>query len=262
MQPEASPRPAAAIETRGLTKIYASGSQRVEALRGLDLRCEQGEVFGLLGANGAGKTTTLRILSTILAPTGGTALVDGVDVAADPLEVRRRIGFLSGSTGLYPRLTVSETLEYFGRLHGFEPDRLTARVSELLGTFDLEALSNRRCNALSTGQKQRVSIARAVLHEPPVLILDEPTTGLDVLAAGTMIDFIESRREAGTCVLFSTHVLSEAERLCDRIGVIHGGRLLDVGRFDELAERTGERWLEDIFRSLVGACEDGRERAG
>ena len=251
MRPESDPP---AIETRGLTKVYATPQEgTVEALRGLDLCCERGEIFGLLGANGAGKTTTLRILATILSPTSGSASVDGVDVASDPLEVRRRIGFLSGSTGLYPRLSVRETLDYFGRLHGLAAGRLDQRVDELLGVFDLRELAHRRCGALSTGQKQRVSIARAVLHDPPVLILDEPTTGLDVLAAGAMIDFVESRRAAGCCVLFSTHVLSEAERLCDRIGVIHGGRLLDCGTYEELAERTGERWLEDIFRTLVGA---------
>lgn len=247
-----------AIEARDLVKVYATPQRgTVEALRGLDLECRPGEIYGLLGANGAGKTTTLRILSTILAPTSGTALVAGVDVAEDPLEVRRRIGFLSASTGLYQRLTVRETLEYFGRLHGLDRATLEGRVAELLEVFDLGPLADRRCAALSTGQKQKVSIARAVLHDPPVLILDEPTTGLDVLAAGAMIDFIESRRRAGTCVLFSTHVLSEAERLCDRIGVIHGGRLLAAGTFDELAESTGQRWLEDIFRTLVSTGTDG-----
>jgi sodium transport system ATP-binding protein len=247
-----------AIETRGLTKVYGTPQRgTVEALRGLDLECRAGEVYGLLGANGAGKTTTLRILSTILAPTSGTARVAGVDVAEDPLEVRRRIGFLSASTGLYDRLTARETLEYFGSLHGLEPERLERRVAELIEIFDLGQVADRRCAALSTGQRQRVSIARAVLHEPPVLILDEPTTGLDVLAAGAMIDFIESRRNAGTCILFSTHVLSEAERLCDRIGVIHDGRLMASGTFEELAAATGRRWLEDIFRALVGTRTDG-----
>jgi len=170
--------------------------------------------------------------------------------------VRRRIGFLSASTGLYDRLTARETLEYFGSLHGLEPEHLERRVAELIEIFDLGQVADRRCAALSTGQRQRVSIARAVLHEPPVLILDEPTTGLDVLAAGAMIDFIESRRSAGTCILFSTHVLSEAERLCDRIGVIHGGRLMASGSFEELAESTGQRWLEDIFRALVSTETD------
>ena len=252
MGPEPSSTPA--IEARGLTKVYpVPGREPVQALVGLDLACRRGEVFGLLGANGAGKTTALRIFATIQRPTAGSARVDGIDVTEDPLGVRRRIGYLSSATGLYPRLSVRETLDYFGRLHGMPPDRLEQRIAELVAAFELGPVADRRCEALSTGQRQRVSIARAVLHDPPVLILDEPTTGLDVLAAGAMIDFIESRRAAGTSVLFSTHVLSEAERLCDRIGVIHGGRLFDVGTFAELQERTGERWLEDVFRSLVGA---------
>jgi len=241
-----------AIRTRGLAKVYSDKKRgTVEALRGLDLDCRRGEIFGLLGPNGAGKTTTLRILATILAPTAGAAWVDGVDVARDPLEARRRLGFLSGSTGLYPRLTGRETLRYFGRMHGLEGDTLEARIEELVSAFDMAEFADGRCAGLSTGQKQRVSIARAVLHDPAVLILDEPTTGLDVLASSAMIDFIESRRAAGTCVLFSTHILSEAERLCDRIGVIDHGRLLAAGTYDELAARTGQEWLEDIFRALV-----------
>jgi sodium transport system ATP-binding protein len=245
----------AAIQTRGLAKVYVDKQRgTVEALRGLDLDCHRGEIFGLLGPNGAGKTTTLRILATILAPTAGTARIAGVDVAADPLEARRRLGFLSGSTGLYPRLTGRETLRYFGRLHGIEGEELEQRIEQLIGAFDMGAFAEGRCGALSTGQKQRISIARAVLHDPPVLILDEPTTGLDILASSAMIDFIEARRAAGTCVLFSTHILSEAERLCDRIGVIHHGRLLAAGSYEELAARTGCEWLEDIFRALVRAA--------
>jgi len=247
-----APTPEAAIRTRGLSKVYSDAKRgTVEALRGLDLECRRGEIFGLLGPNGAGKTTTLRILATILAPTAGEAWIDGVDVAREPLEVRRRLGFLSGSTGLYQRLTGRETLRYFGRMHGLEGEALEARIEELVAAFDMGEFADGRCGGLSTGQKQRISIARAVLHDPAVLILDEPTTGLDVLASSAMIDFIESRRAAGTCVLFSTHILSEAERLCDRIGVIDHGRLLASGSYDELAARTGQEWLEDIFRALV-----------
>jgi sodium transport system ATP-binding protein len=148
-------------------------------------------------------------------------------------------------------LTAREILEYFGRLHGLDEAQLQARVEELLDTFTIRPFADGRCESLSTGQRQRVSIARAVLHDPPVLILDEPTTGLDILAASDMIDFIQSRKEAGTCVLFSTHILSEAERLCDRIGVIDQGRLLAVGSLEELRAQTGKEWLEDVFRALV-----------
>jgi len=244
-----------AIEARGLTKSYVDPKRgRVEALRGLDLACKQGEIYGLLGPNGAGKTTTLRILATILAPTSGTARVAGIDVALDPLEARRRIGFLSGTTGLYPRLTPRETLRYFGKLHGIEGSILEPRIESLLDTFGIREYADGRCEALSTGQKQKVSIARAVLHDPPVLILDEPTTGLDILASGAMIEFIETRRAEGTCVLFSTHVLSEAERLCDRIGVIDRGQLLASGTLDELSALTGKEWLDDIFRALDSAA--------
>jgi sodium transport system ATP-binding protein len=252
------PAGAPAIETRGLSKSYQDPRRgRVDALKGLDLEVRAGEVYGLLGPNGAGKTTTLRILATLLAPSSGSARVAGVDVAEDPLEVRRRIGYLSSSTGLYGRLSPRELLRYFGRLHGLAEQALEARIEELVGVFSMQEFADGRCEGLSTGQRQRVSIARAVLHDPPVLILDEPTTGLDVLAAGAMIDFVESCHRSGTAVLFSTHVLAEAERLCDRIGVIFGGELLAVGTLEQLRERTGERWLEDVFRALVRRAGSG-----
>jgi sodium transport system ATP-binding protein len=252
-----TPTPAAgtqkvAVVTRALAKSYAHPSEgEVRALCGLDLECRYGEIFGLLGPNGAGKSTTLRILATTLRPSSGTAHVDGIEVQEDPDEVRRRIGFLSATTGLYPRLDARETLRYFGTLHGLSKERLEERIEELIETFSMGAFATQRCEQLSSGQKQRVNIARAVLHDPDVLILDEPTTGLDILGTSEMIDFIQSRRDGRRCVLFSTHVLSEAERLCDRIGIIYGGNLLGVGTLDELREATGERWLEDIFRAFV-----------
>jgi len=241
-----------AIETSGLEKTYHDPSRGdVRAVRGIDFRARYGEIHGLLGPNGAGKTTTLRMLATILAPTRGTARVAGADVATEPLEVRRRIGFLSASTGLYPRLTGREILRYFGQLHGLEPAALDARIEELVAAFELSGFCDQRAESLSSGQRQRVNIARAVLHDPPVLILDEPTTGLDILATSDMIEFVASRRSAGRCVLFSTHILSEAERLCDRIGVIHHGRVLADDTLDGLRERTGREHLDEVFRALV-----------
>jgi len=243
---------ALAIETRDLRKVFRDPERGdVEALAGVDLACRYGEIYGLLGPNGAGKTTTLRILATILAPSSGSALLDGVDVAADPLEVRRRLGFLSASTGLYARLTPRETLRYFGAMHGLAAGVMEARIDELISTFEITPFADQRCEGLSSGQRQRVSIARAVLHDPAVLILDEPTTGLDILGTSDMIDFIAERRSAGRSILFSTHILSEAERLCDRIGVIHRGRLLAAGTLAELRARTGREYLDEVFRALV-----------
>jgi sodium transport system ATP-binding protein len=242
----------ASIRVDGLVKVFADRARgEVRAVDGLTFACGAGEVFGLLGPNGAGKTTTLRILSTVLAPSAGTAVVAGHDCAGEPLAVRRSIGFLSSSTGLYPRLTARETLAFFARLHHLPEEEIEGRVARLLERFELADFADRRCEKLSTGQRQRVSIARAVVHEPPVLILDEPTTGLDILGASSMIEFIAAKRAEGRCVLFSTHVMAEAEKLCDRIGILHRGRLLAVGTLEELRTRTGERYLEDIFRALV-----------
>ncbi|MCB9906618.1 MAG: ATP-binding cassette domain-containing protein [Planctomycetes bacterium] len=256
MQSPESPTASLAIEAQGLIKTFHDPERgEVRAVRGLDLECRYGEIFGLLGPNGAGKTTTLRMLAGILVPSGGHAHIAGIDATADPMGVRQRIGFLSGSTGLYPRLTARETLRYFGELHGIPKPALEARIEELVETFQLQEFADGRCEGLSTGQRQRVSIARAVVHDPDVLILDEPTTGLDIMAASDMIDFIEARRSAGRCVLFSTHILSEAERLCDRIGVVHHGRTLAVGTLAELRAETGAEWLGDVFKVLVRRAE-------
>ncbi|MEZ6006061.1 MAG: ATP-binding cassette domain-containing protein [Planctomycetota bacterium] len=250
MQTPENPGPA--IEATGLFKTFHSRERGVvNAVQGLDLTCHYGEIFGLLGPNGAGKTTTLRMLAGILVPSAGVARIAGVDAGIDPIAVRQRIGFLSGSTGLYPRLTAVETLRYFGKLHGLQGAALEQRIEELVATFRLHEFASGRCEGLSTGQRQRVSIARAVVHDPDVLILDEPTTGLDILAASDMIDFIESRRSAGRCVLFSTHILSEAERLCDRIGIVYHGRTLAAGTLDELRAESGAQFLEQIFKVFV-----------
>ncbi len=244
------------IEARGLTKVFQDARRgEVRAVDDVSFTCFAGEIFGMLGPNGAGKTTTLRMLSTVLRPTSGTASVAGHDVVSDPLDVRRTIGFLSGSTGLYGRLTARETLEYFGRLHGLAGERLNARVDELLALFDIDEFADMRCEKLSTGMKQKVSIARSIVHDPPVVIFDEPTLGLDILIASTMLQFIERCREVGKCIIFSTHIMSEVERLCDRVAVIHKGRLRAVGSIDELRDATGERFLEDVFLRLIEAPE-------
>jgi sodium transport system ATP-binding protein len=242
--------PVAAVSVDSLVKSFGS----TRAVDGLSFTVAAGEIYGLLGPNGAGKTTTLRILAGILMPTAGRAEVAGTDVALDPLAVRRRLGFLTNTTGLYPRLTGRELLGYFARLHGMNGDATTARVAALTGALQLAPFFDRRCETLSTGERQRVSIARAVLHDPDVLILDEPTAGLDVLASRFLRDFVRAERDRGKAVLFSTHYLAEAELLCDRIGLLHRGRLLAEGTPAALrtsADDAGS--LEEAFLRLVAA---------
>jgi len=208
-------------------------------------------VFGLLGPNGAGKTTTLRMLSTVFKPTEGTAMIWGYDVVEEPESVRRVIGFLSGDTGLYGRLSARETLTYFGELNDLSASRIAERLDYLADRLDMHSFLEARCNRLSTGQKQRVSIARTLIHDPPVLILDEPTAGLDIIASADINRFILDARANGKCIIFSTHYMREAERLCDRIGILHEGRLHAQGTLDELRAQTGCQDLEDIFLKLA-----------
>lgn len=241
------------ITVTNLEKVFRGAKgQEVRAVDGVSFECRPGEIFGLLGANGAGKTTLLRMLSTILEPTGGSANVAGFDIVASPSDVRRNIGFLSATTALYQRLRAREVIEYFGRLNGLQGAALRSRVDDVIGLLEIQPFADRLCDKLSTGQKQRVGLARTILHDPPVLFFDEPTAGLDVLASQTVMEFIEARREAGKTVVFSTHIMSEAERLCDRIAVIHEGKIAAVGSLSELRERTGQERLEAVFLSLVG----------
>jgi sodium transport system ATP-binding protein len=225
----------------------------IHAVETLSFRCAPGRVYGLLGANGAGKTTALRMLATILAPSTGTASVAGFDIRREPEKARQNLGFLSTATALYGRLTALEIVEYFGCLYGLDQPTARRRAVTLFDRLDVTRFKDRRCDNLSTGMKQRVSIARMLVHDPPVMIFDEPTSGLDVISARTIVAFIRECRDDGKTVIFSTHVMSEAEKLCDTIGVIHDGRLLAEGSLAELRARYGHTDLEEIFMRIVGA---------
>lgn len=229
---------------------------------GVSFRCQPGQIYGLLGANGAGKTTTLRMLATILQPTDGSARVAGFDITEQPEQVRTKIGFLSTATALYGRLTARELVEYFGRLNGLNGGALRRRTDELFALLGISDFADRRCDKLSTGMKQKVSIARTLVHDPPVMIFDEPTVGLDVMAARTIVGFIRDCRDRGKTVIFSTHVMSEAEKLCDTIGIIHNGKLLAEGTLSELRARSGLEDLEEIFVRMVESSPRGANPEG
>ena len=244
--------PEAAIETEDLCKTYLDRARGVvTAVQDVSFQCSYGEIVGLLGPNGAGKTTTLRMLATVLQPTSGTAQVAGFDVVSESLEVRRKLGFLTGGTGLYGRLTPLEIFKFFGRLHEVSDEYITKRSAELVSLFSMEAYQNSHCSKLSTGQQQRVNLARTLLHDPPVIILDEPTAGLDIISSRTILDFIRESRAAGKCILFSTHYMTEAEMLCDRIALIHEGRILAFDSIEQLKSATGRDNLVDVFFHLV-----------
>ena len=245
------------VRVEGLTKLfYDEGRGEVRAVDGISFECRPGEIFGLLGANGAGKTTTLRILATILQPTQGTAAVMGHDVETEPEAVRRSLGFYSASTALYPRLTARETLEFFARINHYPSAKVHARVEELIERFGISEYADARVEKLSSGMKQKVSIARTIAHDPPVLIFDEPSVGLDVIAALEMQKVIRQIRDDGKTIIFSTHIMSEAEKLCDRIAIIHRGEIRASDTLEGLREQSGEHYLEDIFVHFVGGTAD------
>lgn len=248
------------VVTENLQKQFKdSKGKKVLAVGGVSIKAEPGKVFGLLGINGAGKTTMLRLLSTVIKPTGGTASVAGYDIVREPEKVRQSIGFLSTTTALYGRLTAVEMLNYYGALYGMEPNELRTRREWALDKFGIGEFKDRLCDKLSTGQKQRVSIARTILHNPPVLFLDEPTAGLDVVTSQTVMEFIEESRSDGKTIVFSTHIMSEAERLCDCISVIHGGVIKGEGTVQELMARTNQPNLEKAFLELVKSDGGGNE---
>lgn len=241
------------IKTVSLTKVFRDRKRgEVRAVDGLSIECKEGRVFGLLGPNGAGKTTTLRLLSTILKPTSGTAEVNGCDITREPERVRSQVGFLSGDTKLYDRLTPREILYYFGRLSGMADGAIASRVEDVFRMFHMEEYAETRCGKLSGGMKQKVSIARTIVHDPPVMVMDEPTAGLDIMATRTVVQFIKRCKEAGKCTVLSTHIMTEAERLCDDIAIIHEGRIKGTGTLEELLNETSADDLEEAFITIVG----------
>lgn len=228
---------------------------KVEAVKEVSFNAEDGQITGILGPNGAGKTTSLRVIYTILKPDAGTASVDGFDVVRQPLEVRRRIGALTDSHGLYPRLTARENIRYYGRLQGMAGQPLEERIDVLAGILDMQEFIDRRTDGFSNGQKVKVSIARALVHNPQNVLLDEPTNGLDVMSTRAMREFIRRLREEGKCVVFSSHIMQEVSALCDRIVVIAHGEVTASGTPDELRRATGQENLEDAFVAAIGSEE-------
>ncbi|XZE56320.1 ATP-binding cassette domain-containing protein [Planctomycetaceae bacterium SH139] len=240
------------IEVNNLTKTYDDIQRgRFIAVDHVSFQVAPGEIFGLLGPNGAGKTTVLRILSTVLKPTAGWARVRGHDVVLSPAEVRQVIGFVSNNTAIYDRMTAWEMVEYFGLLHSMPKPLLRDRLEALFTQLRMDHFRDVPCAKLSTGMKQKVSIARSLVHDPPVLVFDEPTLGLDVLVARNLLDVIRQLRELGKCIIFSTHIMREVERLCDAIAIMHQGRILDIGSLDELRDRHEEFDFEELFFGLL-----------
>jgi sodium transport system ATP-binding protein len=241
------------IEARHLTKTFQDKKRgTITAVDDVSFTCGAGQIYGLLGANGAGKTTTLRLLATLLQPTSGSARLAGYDVTTHPTQVRANVGFLAASTALYGRLTAREIIGYFGRLNGLTDDEVRARTKRLADELDMHEFLDRRCDKFSTGMKQKTSIARTLIHDPAVMIFDEPTLGLDVMAARAIVRFVRECRNRGKTVIYSTHVMSEVEKLCDVIGIIHNGRLLAEGNLADLRLRHGEQDMEEIFVKIVG----------
>jgi sodium transport system ATP-binding protein len=240
------------IHVEGLTKYYADLRRgRLVALDGVSFAAVPGQIYGLLGPNGAGKTTALRIISTVLRPSSGTVTVNGFDVLTQPSQVRRQIGFMSANTGVYDRMTAWEMVYYFGRLHGLEEGTLAERMEKLFARLQMNDFRDLLGAKMSTGMKQKVSIARALVHDPPVLIFDEATSGLDVLVARALLNTVAELRNQGKCIIFSTHIMREAEKLCDRLAIIHRGRILAEGTLDELRDRHEQRDLEELFFQLI-----------
>ena len=241
------------IEAQHLTKTFKDKKRgTITAVDNVSFSCRPGQIYGLLGANGAGKTTTLRLLATLLQPSSGHATVAGFDVERDAQQVRAHVGFLAASTALYGRLTAREMITYFGQLNGMTTAAIKARIQQLDAELDMGEFLDRRCDKFSTGMKQKTSIARTLIHDPAVMIFDEPTLGLDVMTARAIVGFVRECRNRGKTVIYSTHIMSEVEKLCDTVGIIHDGRLVAEGTLPELRARFGEQDMEEVFVKAVG----------
>jgi len=239
------------IEVRDLHKAFG----KVKAVDGASFTAADGQITGLLGPNGAGKTTSLRMLYTLMKPDRGQVLVDGIDAVVDPTAVRRRLGVLPDSRGLYKRLSSRENIQYFGRLHGMDDALIAKRIETLSTALEMGDIIDRRTEGFSQGQRVKTAIARALVHDPRNVILDEPTNGLDVMATRAMRRFLNQLRDEGRCVLFSSHIMQEVAALCDRIVIIAHGRVVAEGTPDELRAQTGEENLEDAFVKAIGTEE-------
>jgi sodium transport system ATP-binding protein len=251
------------IQVEGLCKRFLDYQRGwITAISDVSFECTPGAIFGLLGPNGAGKTTTLRILSTVLKPSGGRAVVAGHDVLSNPQAVRSSIGYMSASTGIYDRMTAWELVEYFGLLYGMPVDRLRARMEDIFGWLKMNDFRHVLGSKMSTGMKQKASIARTIVHDPPVLIFDEPTSGLDVLVARAVLQNILELRDRGKTIVFSTHSMLEVEKLCARVAIIHKGRVQAQGTPRELLEQFQQPDLEELFFFLVERAESGVEKNG
>jgi len=241
----------ALLEVKNLTKKFKSKKGEVVAVDNVSFSADKGEIFGLLGPNGAGKTTTIRVIATTLSADGGTAIVAGFDIHKSPEDVRKHIGVLTTDLGSYDRFSGRENLRYFGKLYGLEGEKLENRIEELLVLLEMIDFADKRAGKYSTGMKQKLAIARSVIHDPDIIFFDEPTAGLDVLASQTVMNFMRKAKEAGKCVILSTHQMPDAERLCDRIAIIHRGKLIVNNTIPALKEQTGTDNLEDVFLALV-----------
>ena len=243
------------IEVDTLRKSFVSRGGTIRAVDGVSFRARDGEITGLLGPNGAGKTTTLRMLYTLMRPDEGRVLVDGLDPGAQPSDVRRRLGVLPDARGVYKRLTARENIAYFGRLHGMDDAAITARVERLVAALGMQDFIDRRTEGFSQGQRTKTAIARALVHDPRNVVLDEPTNGLDVMTTRSLRQFLHGLKAEGRCVLFSSHIMQEVAALCDRIVVIARGRVVAQGTPDQLRAHTGQQNLEDAFVQVIGSEE-------